>query len=315
MSQQVAILLASYNGEQFIRAQIDSILSQSCNDWHLFIRDDDSTDSTFAIEQEYANRYPQQITIVNAPSAKHSSKHNFWTLSQYVLDKTDSEYVMFCDQDDVWTQSKVEDTLRAMKSAEQRFQDRRILVHTDLEVVNKDLNVLGDSFIKYRALDPSCTEVNRIVVQNNVTGCTTMLSRKLLQKALELNDIEKIAMHDWWFSLVASVFGHIVFLNKSTIKYRQHGGNVVGATKVNSPSFILKRLSGSNHVKKTLRMAVKQAGVFLDTYHDIPSDDRNTLSEFANLYKKSKIRRVSLIIRKRYLKQGPIQIIGELLFI
>lgn len=63
MSQQVAILLASYNGEQFIRAQIDSILSQSCNDWHLFIRDDDSTDSTFAIEQEYANRYPQQITM------------------------------------------------------------------------------------------------------------------------------------------------------------------------------------------------------------------------------------------------------------
>lgn len=176
MSQQVAILLASYNGEQFIRAQIDSILSQSCNDWHLFIRDDDSTDSTFAIEQEYANRYPQQITIVNAPSAKHSSKHNFWTLSQYVLDKTDSEYVMFCDQDDVWTQSKVEDTLRAMKSAEQRFQDRRILVHTDLEVVDKDLNVLGDSFIKYRALDPSCTEVNRIVVQNNVTGCTTKCS-------------------------------------------------------------------------------------------------------------------------------------------
>ena len=164
MSQQVAILLASYNGEQFIRAQIDSILSQSCNDWHLFIRDDDSTDSTFAIEQEYANRYPQQITIVNAPSAKHSSKHNFWTLSQYVLDKTDSEYVMFCDQDDVWTQSKVEDTLRAMKSAEQRFQDRRILVHTDLEVVDKDLNVLGDSFIKYRALDP-CRTTSRAVRQ------------------------------------------------------------------------------------------------------------------------------------------------------
>lgn len=315
MSQQVAILLASYNGGQFIREQIDSIISQSYSNWHLFIRDDDSTDDTSVIEQEYADRYPQQITIVNAPSAKHSSKHNFWTLSQYVLDKTDSEYIMFCDQDDVWMQSKIEDTLCAMKSAEQKFQDHHILVHTDLEVVDKNLNVLGDSFIKYRALNPSCTEVNRIVVQNNVTGCTTMLSRKLLQKALELDNIEKIAMHDWWFSLVASVFGHIVFLNKSTIKYRQHDGNVVGATKVNSPSFILKRLSGSNHVKKTLQMAVKQAEIFLDTYHDIPSDDQNALSNFVNLYKKTKIHRIFLIIKEQYLKQGPIQIIGELLFI
>lgn len=315
MNQQIAILLASYNGEQFIREQIDSILSQSCTDWHLYIRDDNSSDDTLLIEHEYESRYPQQITVVDIPSVEHGAKHNFWLLSQYVLKETDAAYIMFCDQDDVWIQSKIEDTFSAMKSAEQKFQDRRILVYTDLKVVDRNLKVLGNSFIKYRALNPSCTEINRIVVQNNATGCTTMLSRDLLEKAFELEDVGEIAMHDWWFSLVASVFGHIVFVDKPTILYRQHGDNVVGATKVNSLSFILKRLSGNNHIKKTLHMAVDQAKVFLNTYQDIPLDDRSSLESFAKLYEYSKIQRILMLSKGHYWKQGPIQIIGEYIFI
>ena len=151
MSQQIAILLASYNGEQFIREQIDSILSQSCTNWHLYIRDDNSSDDTLLIEHEYESRYPQQITVVDIPSVERGAKHNSWLLSQYVLKETDAAYIMFCDQDDVWIQSKIEDTFSAMKSAEQKFQDRRILVHTDLKVVDRNLKVLGNSFIKYRA--------------------------------------------------------------------------------------------------------------------------------------------------------------------
>ena len=85
MSQQIAILLASYNGEQFIREQIDSILSQSCTNWHLYIRDDNSSDDTLLIEHEYESRYPQQITVVDIPSVERGAKHNFWLLSQYVL--------------------------------------------------------------------------------------------------------------------------------------------------------------------------------------------------------------------------------------
>ncbi|WP_458795860.1 glycosyltransferase family protein, partial [Bifidobacterium pseudocatenulatum] len=179
----------------------------------------------------------------------------------------------------------------------------------------RNLKVLGNSFIKYRALNPSYTEINRIVVQNNVTGCTTMLSRDLLGKAFELEDVGEIAMHDWWFSLVASVFGHIVFVDKPTILYRQHGDNVVGATKVNSLSFILKRLSGNNHIKKTLHMAVDQAKVFLNTYQDIPLDDRSSLESFAKLYEYSKIQRILTLSKGHYWKQGPIQIIGEYIFI
>ena len=92
------------------------------------------------------------------------------------------------------------------------------------------------------------TAINRLLVQNNVTGCTMMINRPLLEKALKLSNISAIAMHDWWFSLVASLFGEISFIDQATIKYRQHGDNVVGATKVNTPSFILQRLRGKNHI-------------------------------------------------------------------
>ena len=84
--------------------------------------------------------------MVDIPSVERGAKHNFWLLSQYVLKETDAAYIMFCDQDDVWIQSKIEDTFSAMKSAEQKFQDRRILVHTDLKVVDRNLKVLGEFF-------------------------------------------------------------------------------------------------------------------------------------------------------------------------
>ena len=104
-------------------------------------------------------------------------------------------------------------------------------------------------------------------------------------------------------------------MDKPTILYRQHGDNVVGATKVNSLSFILKRLSGNNHIKKTLHMAVDQAKVFLNTYQDIPLDDRSSLESFAKLYEYSKIQRILTLSKGHYWKQGSIQIIGEYIFI
>ena len=82
-----------------------------------------------------------------------------------------------------------------------------------------------------------------------------------LNNLLDLTD-PSVAMHDWWIALVAAAFGKIVCVPDATIKYRQHGNNVVGATKVNTLGFILKRLSGSAYVKETLKMAHAQAAVF-----------------------------------------------------
>lgn len=313
MQDKIAIVLASYNGEKYINDQINSILNQSYDNWHLFIRDDSSSDNTLKLEKIMESKYPQKITIYSNQTKCHGPKHNFFTLSKIALDK-EYKYIMFCDQDDVWKNDKVESTYLKMKNVENDIEIPT-LIHSDLEVVDENLNVLGNSFMEYRALDPSIKDLNHLLIQNNVTGCTMMVNQALLKKALQFKDINSVAMHDWWFALIACIYGNIDFLDKSTICYRQHGGNVVGATKVNSPQFIIKRLTGSAHVRETLHLAVDQAKLLMDTYPDIPKDKKILLKAFSNIYSHNKIYRMNFIRKNNILKQGKVQIIGEYIFI
>lgn len=315
IKMKIAILLASYNGEKYIQEQIQSLLSQTYKDFKIYIRDDCSTDATYVIEKEFENRYPEYFQVIKRENGKSGSKYNFWELCKIGLE-SNAEYFMFCDQDDVWENNKVQITLDRMISVEKQNRDKPILVHSDLRVVDQNLNVLGESFISYRALNPEKTTINRLLVQNNVTGCTMMVNRALLEKAIDVDDVEKIAMHDWWFSIIASLFGEISFIDKSTINYRQHGNNVVGATKVNTIGFIIKRLTGSAHVRQTLHLSVLQAKAILDCYKEqIDADSLNTIRALADIEEYRKLKRVFIILKHRLLKQGPVQCVGQLMFV
>ena len=312
---KIAILLASYKGENYIREQIQSLLEQTVTDTTIFIRDDQSPDRTFEIEQEFEKNYPDKIKVKRRTEGKGGSKENFWALCQEAV-KMDADYFMFCDQDDVWNPDKIEITLKRMQKVEKKNPKKPVLVHTDLEVVDQNLNSLGSSFVRYRALDAKITAINRLLVQNNVTGCTMMINRLLLEKALKLSNISAIAMHDWWFSLVASLFGEISFIDQATIKYRQHGDNVVGATKVNTPSFILQRLRGKNHIHEVFHLSSMQAQELLQIYGNELSDNQKPYIEaMAGLEKKNKVARIYTVLHYNMLKQGIVQVIGELLFI
>ena len=100
---QVDILLATYNGERFLDEQMHSLLSQSYTEWHLIIRDDGSTDNTLAIIQRYKKQYPNKITILEDNLANLGACRNFGR----ILEQSDADYAMFCDQDDVWLPKKI----------------------------------------------------------------------------------------------------------------------------------------------------------------------------------------------------------------
>lgn len=310
----VAICMATYNGSRFLEEQINSIIEQEYTNWVLFVRDDESSDDTVSILKKYIDSISDRMVLIDNKIIKAgSSKKNFAAILKYVSDKYDFNYFMFCDQDDVWLPQKIEVCMRRMLSCEEKNRGP-VLVHSDLKVVNENLEVLGDSFIEYRDLNTNVKDLNHLLVQNNITGCT-MLWNKALNDMVMLSD-DRIAMHDWWLALAASAFGQICFENSSTILYRQHSNNVVGATKVNSIGFILNRLMGHNHVKKTLDMAFEQANAFRECYENkLSIEQRDIFNKFVHIRSCGKAKRIILVLKGGYLKQGLVQIIGELMYI
>ena len=310
----MAICMATYNGEKYVEEQIDSIGAQSYSDWVLFIRDDNSSDETVRIIRRCIEKYQDKIVLIEDKKLQGgSSKKNFAGILNWVDQNCKFRYFMFSDQDDYWLPTKVETSIKMVKRLEADY-DGPVLVHTDLKVVDQNLQILGESFVKYRALNPAIKDINHLLVQNNITGCTMCWNEKL-NRIINLSD-DNVAMHDWWMALVAACFGKIEFISEPTILYRQHGNNVVGATNVNSFSFIIQRLTGHVHVRETLDMSMNQAEAFSEYYKkQLSNEQLTTVQKFASLKSEHKLSKIVTILRKKYLKQGIVQVIGELMFI
>lgn len=306
----VAVCLATYNGEKYLAEQLESLLLQSYSNWKVYIRDDGSTDNTRQIIHYYEKKFPEKIVEIKGLSGGGNSQKNFAVIHRWVTENVDPDYYMFCDQDDYWLKDKIKISINAID----KFKDEPALCHSDLKVADSELRIISDSFIKYRALNPEVKDINHLLIQNNITGCTMIWNREL-NEYIKL-DNGRIAMHDWWIALIASSLGVIKFIPESTILYRQHGNNTVGATKVNTVGFIIKRLLGFNHVKSTFNMSFDQAEEFLRIYNGLLSNkDKQSIKTFLKIREENKIRRIGSLIKGGYLKQGKIQVLGELLFI
>ncbi len=223
----VYIVLGSYNGARFIQQQIKSIQEQSFRNWKLLIRDDCSSDNTTAVIHRIADTDPR-IILVEDDFGRQGVVDNFGVLLQTAYE-AGADYVFLADQDDVWNCEKVDEQLNAMQRAEAMGgTEEPLLVHSDLAVVDGQLNRIRKSFMAYQHIrHEESNSLATLLVQNFVTGCGTLVNRSLLKIALPLPD--SLLMHDWWLALCAATFGRIVYVNKTLVLYRQHERNVVGA--------------------------------------------------------------------------------------
>lgn len=222
----VSILLATYNSEPYIRAQIDSIVGQTYQDWRLVIRDDLSRDKTLDIINEYKCKYPEKISILDNNGESKRAYLNFVELLKHV----ESDYYMFCDHDDVWLPNKIELSIKRMKEVER--PNIPTIVHTDMRVVDKNLNTISESFWKYSKLLPEHTSFVEMVLCNSANGCTMLFNQKA--KEVSLPNVEFASMHDILLNQsVAANNGIISPIYEPTVLYRQHLDNVVGAHERN----------------------------------------------------------------------------------
>lgn len=260
--QHLTILMATYNGGKFIEAQLDSLLAQSFAGWRLWIRDDGSSDDTVEIIRRFVAQ-DERVQLLPADGTRRGAAMSFSHLMARFAEE--SEYTMFCDQDDVWQPDKIAVTLAKMREMEARCGAQTpILVHTNLSVADCDLNLLPPTFWHYQGLNPEIRSLNRLLVQNNVTGCTVMTNRALAKLAGHLPP--QAIMHDWWLALVAAAFGEIGYVARATMLYRQHGGNDTGAKRYGIAQVLHHMKRGVAPMSASLLKTQRQAGALLERH-------------------------------------------------
>lgn len=222
--EQIDILLATYNGEKYLKEQIESILNQTYKDIRLIISDDCSKDRTREILEEYAQKDDRIELYFQEKNLGYVK--NF----EFLLTKVENEIYALSDQDDVWLPEKIEHTYNRLK------ETSADLVFTDLEVVNEMLETLYPSFNDYMKLTRKinkCKNDYRLqYLYNCVTGCTLMSKKKFLNLIVPLPTESKYAIHDTWIACAVVNNGKVEYLDEKTIKYRQHGNNQVGTEKL-----------------------------------------------------------------------------------
>ena len=232
---KVAVLMSSYNGELYIKEQINSVLSQKQVQVDLFIRDDGSSDKTIEIIKEFPG--------IHLYRGENLGVGNSFMDLLYNVDG-DYDYYAFCDQDDIWLDNKLITAIYKIK-----YETGPILYCSNQILVDKFGEEIGNRYTEVPDLSYA-----EILVHNHATGCT-MVWNKQLHNILKSNKpshtLLKIRIHDVWVAMVASVCGKIIYDEDGYILYRQHENNVVGAKQDNSID-VLK-----NQIKKVKRRELR----------------------------------------------------------
>ncbi len=224
----IDIVLATFNGDEYLQAQVRSIqLNKNYVQLieRFIIIDDGSTDNTLHLLARLASG-DSKIEIHHNRKSKQGVVGNF----NAGLQLTTADYVMLSDQDDIWLEDKIQDSADEVNRIQFKTKQQPVVVFTDKKIVDDNLNTLHESDYDISLLVKDWHHnIEQLLQRNVVSGCTMLMNRALLDIALPIP--EKAFMHDWWLALMACHHGEIVLIDKPHMLYRQHESNVVGARK------------------------------------------------------------------------------------
>ena len=234
--KKIEIILATFNGENYLEALLDSIASQTYSNWVLNVADDGSSDGTLEILQKFQNKFSDRV-FIKVNSTRLGASENFMNLMASVK----FDLVAFCDQDDIWLPNKLSRLCDAFMDQERKSTDTNlpILIYSDARVVDEKLKTLQPSLFQFHKTQGSVSHsYDMLKYRNCITGCTVLTNRAAINLALDgatdlFNKFQtKVVMHDHWLGLVVSMnSGSIVRVEDALVLYRQHEKNAVGAVK------------------------------------------------------------------------------------
>ena len=287
----VTIVLSTFNGSAYLQQQLDSLYAQTYPNIRIMVRDDGSSDTTQRILEREQSQ--ERIELV-AGYDNLGSALSFFELLRAAA-ATNTEFVAFCDQDDVWLPEKLSQAVSNLSGVR---KDCAAMYCSTLEIVDADLVHIGFTTV------PNKLGFGNALIENVCIGCTIILNRKAIDLVCQSLPTKALA-HDWWCYLVLSCFGEIIFDPDAHIKYRQHGTNAVGVakSKLDRLKRNLRRYAGSGEGRQ---WRSGQASLFIATFGDsIPKLERRVLDEFVNA-RSSWSRRLALALSNDIWRQKRI---------
>lgn len=282
--KKVQILMSTFNGEEYIRDQIESILNQDYTNIELLIRDDGSTDSTVAIIKEYVENYSNVKYFIGE---NRGACDSFFELIK-LADK-DSDYYAFSDQDDFWLPNKIS---RAVCNLEKENEEEILLYTCGYTVVDDDLHSLHTKK-KIKNIKPS---FRNAFIENVCIGCAMVFNNRFYHELY--NKLPQgVYMHDWWLYLVSTCIGKLIYDNGSYLLYRQHNNNAIGIQ-----NSVIKRWSTRYHNYRKMKIFRERQLSQLLSLYKLDDEKKYIIKELIQT-KTSVKSRIKLIFRKEIYRQ------------
>lgn len=215
------ICLATYNGAQWLPAQLESLIAQDDQSWTLLVSDDGSADATQALLRDYQQR-EARIELLPPRDGRAGPGANFEYLLGHAWRRSGEQggdrLIALCDQDDVWRSDKLTLNRQALASS--------LGCCSDLALTRADGQPTGQRLLRQLAA-PRPLSTSALLAQNSAVGCTLALHAQVLELALPFPPL--LLNHDWWLALCVSVAGELALIDEPLVNYRQHANNSIGA--------------------------------------------------------------------------------------
>ena len=290
------VILAVWNGQDYLPAMLDSLLSQTTSEFNVLVRDDGSTDGSREILENYKQKFDGRLSVIAGESTR-SATANFAILMR----ETKADYVLFADQDDVWRPEKVGLTLRSLKEAEAKYgRSTPIYFATDIEVANKDLELINPSYWKWKRLKASrMSKLSQSLICVSIQGMASGINRALLDLANPVS--AKAISHDWWTQLIAAAMGKVICDPTTTALYRVHGGNASIPKPVGVLPYLKLGLDAS-FLRRGLGRRIEQADALADALAErMPPDKLKIIRRFTKLQSQGFLQRRWTLVSGNYL--------------
>lgn len=263
--KKVNVLLSAYNGEKYIREQIESILGQSYENITLYVRDDGSSDKTLDVLREYE---AAGKIILEAGENVGFIKSFFWLVKNCGV----ADYYAYSDQDDVWFPDKIKMAVERLDCEE---EDKPTLYFSNYNYVDDKLNYISTAFPENKTKKPS---FRNAIVDCMPLGFNSVFNNKARQVMADNIPVHSCG-HDWWTYLVCQGMGKVIYDNRPTVKYRRTGSNVSagGMSFIKFQIWRIKKFFIGGYFKNVRMMLAEYWHLYKD---ELPDDDRKLLSLF-----------------------------------